>query len=175
MSDPLELVIELELKSIQEEIGAVQARLQALEQEQAEAVDAEGEALKLASEAHAYADPLVWQTGREHVSAQEETHVVQVGMVVGDTLWRVNYPDAAQALGQAQAADRAVQLASARTIKLGEMRDDLRWRVLPYLHGRRDDKQKELEAHRAAQQQAMAHVADPTWLDAFRRKIRGET
>jgi len=175
MSDPLELVLEIELQSIQDEVAAVQQRLQALQSEQREAQDAEGEALAQASAMHAYADPLVWQTGREHLAAQAETPgIYQAGLLVGDSPWRINHPDAAQALGQAQAADRAVQLASAHTIRLAQQREDLEYRVLPYLNGALSNKQRELEQHRQAQQAAVAHVSDRSWVEEFRRKIRGD-
>jgi len=175
IADPLEYALQIELESIQSEISSVQARLERLEVEQQAAVNAEGAALQEAARMHAWADPLVMDTGREHVSQQEEAKVIQVGIVVGDSLWRVNYPAAAQALGQAQAADRAVQLASAHTIRLGQLHQDLEYRVLPHLNARANDKQKELEQHRQAQHQARQRTTDRTWLDEFRRKLRGES
>jgi len=109
------------------------------------------------------------------VSQQEEAKVIQVGIVVGDSLWRVAHPEASQALGQAQAADIAVQRASAAVCKLAQLKDDLQYRTLPYLGARLGDKQKELEAHRQAQQAARVRVADQSWLEQFRKALRGES
>src|SRR5262245_37305383 len=132
VSDPLELVLELELQSIQDEIAAAQEQLHSLEVAQREAQDAEGQALEAAREAHAYADPLVWQTGKEHVSAQDETHVVQVGILVGDSPWRLKFRDAADALNQAQGADLAVQQCSARVNKLAMLHQHIEYDTVPY-------------------------------------------
>jgi len=165
ITDPFELVLQIELESIQDEIRAVQQRLQGLETEQREAEDAEGEALSHASAMHAYADPLVLATRIEES---------RYGIIVGDTYFRTNHPAAAAALGQAQAADVAVQRASAHVIKLAALRDDYLYRLLPHLNAALDTKQKELEAHRQTQQQARAMSIDRSWQAEFIRKLRGE-
>jgi hypothetical protein len=174
MTDPLELMLQLELESIEHELGAFHQRLHDLEAEQRIAQDAEGQALDAAREAHAYADPLVWETGLEHVEQQDQTHVIQVGLVVGDTLWRMHFPEAAEALGWAAAADQAARAATAHVINLARLHEELEYHHLPQLNGALDRKRKELAAHRQAQERAREHVATRgTWLQEFRKTIRG--
>jgi hypothetical protein len=174
-TDPLELLIELELKSVEEQLNAFHQRMQQLEQEQAEAMDAEGQALDAARAAHEFSDPMIWQTGLEHVQQQDQTHVIQVGVVVGDTLWRMHHPEAAEALGWAAAMDQAARAATAHVINLARLHEELEYHHLPQLNAALDRKQKELAAHQEAQERAREHVATRgTWLQEFRKTIRGD-
>lgn len=173
-NDPLELVLLLELESIDAEIAVTLEQLRAVEQAQAEAEVRAGELRAAYDQLGADATPLILATGTEHLEQQAESHVVQAGVLVGDAEWAIRHPAAARAWGAVELAGKQRQIAEIKLSELSSLHEHLEYSVLHRLQSARDAKSQELDALRQAQAAAREHVADRGWVSEFRRRIRGE-
>lgn len=165
LEDATLLVLQHELATITEELANAEQMVGVLEAQHAAAVEEEGRLMDEAMRLQAIATPLLNSTRSEG----------QAGvLIVGDTHFRANFGEAARAWDAVQVAEQRVQAASAATHTLRRQRTDLESAELPRLRGLLVDKEAEIARHQQAHAAAVAKAQDPTWLDDFRRRVRGD-
>jgi len=163
-----EAALEGELEILRDEVAITERQLADMRAQREAARQAEHEAGEAERAAAATYMPLMVATKQDHG---------QAGIfAIGDSSWRMSFPQAAQAWGELQACREASQKAAARTDMLHRAVRDIESRKLPGLQTAAFDKQQELAAFRTAQQQAIEHRESrlKASLDDFRRRLKGK-
>jgi hypothetical protein len=156
-----------ELQILVDEIRLVEQQLEDMRVAREAARQAEDEAGQALRAAEQVFVPLLAAT------RQDDQQAISA---VGDSWWRMSFPQAAQAYGQVQACQQECQKAAARTDSLHRAVLYVEKQKLPGLRTAAGDKQQELEHFRAREAQAVQNrdITLKDNLDRFRRKLRGE-